>query len=1051
MEQPITINPLSREEWFSFSLKNFLIRNWATLLLAFFIFFAVGSRFWDLGARALHHDESLHAVYSFELFEQGTYKHDPLMHGPALFHLSALGFFLFGASDFTSRLLPAILGILVVWAPWKFRDALGTKGALMTSALLLISPTMLYYSRFIRHDIFFAAWTVMIVYGMWKYLDEGKDFHLYLMIAGWALAFSQKEVSFLLAMVFWLFWAALLAYHYWRVQGRMALREMREWHLLVMFGGLLLPFTSALILHLLDMDPTGGYNEATYKSIAFIQEAGTLSIVLLIIGAAAASFLWNWKKVLISLAIFYTIFVLFHTTLLTWPFGIGSGLVGALGYWIEQHDVQRGDQPWYYYLLLTPLYEFLPLLIGVAGSFIYLWRKEHGLVAPGRKAKVYHLNAKALWPIFNLWWFISVFIILSYAGEKMPWLLTHIALPLAFLGGWVLGKLLDNVDWSLAATREGAAFSTLFTLILLAFFSLFAMVFLNQWPFAGTDEESLQLSARWLLSVILLVAASWGATRLSKRVGQTTTRQLGVLTFSALLALATIRFAIIGSFINGDIPNEPMIYTQSSPDVTMVMRQIEMISAQMEGGKELKVAYDSSTSWPFQWYLRDYPNKFYFGGNPDSYADAIRDAAIVLSGPEHSNDQKVRQLLPNYIRHSYSMRPNFPEDYKNLRQVKEAQPDPNNPDNVIWSSTGDISDNPFNLLANAWRIGQAEEARADFLDFLLNRRMAKPLGDYPMWMYVKPEVAAEVWQYGVNVTALDPELIRDPFAEVIVEKSPAITIGQADDFSSPKNVAVLPGGTLAIADSTNHRIRLMSLDGSLINEWGSFGAQPGQFNEPWGIASAPDGTIYVADTWNHRIQHLDQEGNVLHVWGSNADTGGELGEEGAFYGPRDVAIDPDGNVYVTDTGNKRIQKFDAAGNFLEQFGGNGGAPGQFAEPVGIAIAPDGTIYVADTWNRRIQSFAPDFTPLRQMSVRAWDGQSITNKPYITASNERIWVTDPERSRIIELNTEGDPQQVWGLFGSGQTGLNLPLGIAFDGQLLWIADSENQRIVGYEVQ
>ena len=106
--------------------------------------------------------------------------------------------------------------------------------------------------------------------------------------------------------------------------------------------------------------------------------------------------------------------------------------------------------------------------------------------------------------------------------------------------------------------------------------------------------------------------------------------------------------------------------------------------------------------------------------------------------------------------------------------------------------------------------------------------------------------------------------------------------------------------------------------------WGRKGAGDGQFNEPWGIAVAPDGSVYVADTWNHRIQKFSADGAFISRWGNVGDAKGSA-DSGAneFWGPRSVAIGPDGSVYVADTGNKRIQVFDPDGHFERMFGGEG--------------------------------------------------------------------------------------------------------------------------------
>ena len=109
---------------------------------------------------------------------------------------------------------------------------------------------------------------------------------------------------------------------------------------------------------------------------------------------------------------------------------------------------------------------------------------------------------------------------------------------------------------------------------------------------------------------------------------------------------------------------------------------------------------------------------------------------------------------------------------------------------------------------------------------------------------------------------------------------------------------------------------------------------------PNGIAIGDDGNVYVADTWNHRIQVFSPDGAYLNGWGSFFDAQDDpvqaAANGGQFYGPRGLAFH-NGELYVTDTGNKRVLVFDAQGNPLRQFGGLGSGPANLNEPVGIAI------------------------------------------------------------------------------------------------------------------
>ena len=94
--------------------------NWETAAYAAILAAAFALRFWDLGSRALHHDESIHAQWSWGLL-QGNYNHSPVFHGPLYYHVQGLVFFLFGTTDYTSRVSAALFGTLLVALPLLLR------------------------------------------------------------------------------------------------------------------------------------------------------------------------------------------------------------------------------------------------------------------------------------------------------------------------------------------------------------------------------------------------------------------------------------------------------------------------------------------------------------------------------------------------------------------------------------------------------------------------------------------------------------------------------------------------------------------------------------------------------------------------------------------------------------------------------------------------------------------------------------------------------------------------------------------------------------------
>jgi DNA-binding beta-propeller fold protein YncE len=147
--------------------------------------------------------------------------------------------------------------------------------------------------------------------------------------------------------------------------------------------------------------------------------------------------------------------------------------------------------------------------------------------------------------------------------------------------------------------------------------------------------------------------------------------------------------------------------------------------------------------------------------------------------------------------------------------------------------------------------------------------------------------------------------------------------------------------------------------------WGSEGAEPGQFQSPHGIAVGPDGFIYVADSGNHRIQKWTADGQFVAAWGRQSTIETEGGVVQGFNEPWDVAVGG-ADVYVADTWNHRVQRLDAEGKLVDAWGlfgqygpGDAGGQGALYGPRGIVLGPDGRVYVADTGNKRVQVFDPD--------------------------------------------------------------------------------------------
>ena len=999
--------------------------GWMLVALAIVLVAAI-TRLWDLGARSYNHDEAIHAWESWKLYTGQGYIHNPTYHGPFLYHITALMYFLFGTSDYTGRLAPALFSIASVIAIFYLRPWLGRRGSLVAAALAVISPALLYYGRFIRHDVFSVFFTLLMFLGILNYLKTRRDWYLYLLVLGMALYFSNMETAFIQTFAFWSFLALFFVVQLVRNPGK-SWREFPTFDLLMVMGTLVLPLTSPLAIKAVGAilkDPA--FDPVQYAPANIIRSGIIWGIFM--VASVVVGLWWDRKRWLTAAGIFYAIYIVLFTTFFTNGQGFATGQVGSLGYWLSQQGVRRGGQPWFYYLILMPLYEYLPLIFGIIGGAFFLFRRrgahnaEDALPATGEPSPTGMDYGVPFVPMV-MWWAVVNFIVFSWGGEKMPWLLTHLTLPFIVLTGW-FADYLFNVDWRAAFQRDRA-----WTVVLMPMIVVALVGALSTHPFRGTSTADLNSTMAWMGSFALLLIAGVPFVRLGSDLGWRKTGHIAMVLVFAFLTIFTIHNSWMAVYQNGDVAVETLIYAQGTPDEPQVMKELETMSRRLTGGeKDLKVAYDDESSWPFVWYFRDWPNAQFYGKTPSGPLDAD----VVIVGPD--NEAGVKPFLGNnYYRREYRLIWWPLEDYKSLTPAKVWQ--------EITTPQG---------LQSLWNI-------------IMYRKYDAPLAQWPLVnkfiMYVRKDVAAQMWDYGPETLTATSDQAQAPADDYITHYQ-NLTARQAwgtagtapNQLQEPKGVAIDAQGRIYVADSGNNRIEVLDANGAPVATWGSQGTGPGQFQEPWGVAVAPDGTVYVADTWNHRIEKFDSQGKFLAQWGAYGTTDGRAqSPDNILWGPRGVAVDSQGNVWVTDTGNKRVIKYDPNGKVLGQYGGIGAGDGQFMEPVGIAIDGQGNIYVADTWNHRVQVFDSNFTFLRQWPVEGWDSQSVVNKPYIAVDGSgNVYVTDPEAYRVIKYSPDGKVLAVWGKHGTDLGSFDLPTGIAVDtvGRVL-VGDSANSRVMAFD--
>ncbi len=413
---------------------------------------------------------------------------------------------------------------------------------------------------------------------------------------------------------------------------------------------------------------------------------GYVISLAVILGALCISvyvgLIWRWKTWLICAGIFFLIWAAFHTsffgafvshgsvcqaadvgglfqTLCSQFGGLYTGAWQGLAYWIPQHEVSRANQPWFYYIMVGSVYEFLPFLFGSAGVFYYL-----------RKADLLGLMLS--------FWAVSSFILYSIAGERMPWLVVNFAVPFILLTGKFVGDIVEGL--SLKKVLK----PLLVAMFLLVPVGITAGVYLLQ---AYLAEQGLSSWERALPVLVVVSALGVLSALLLNRSSAVLTLKAAGLGIGVLLLAFSAFVAFRANYSYNDSPVELIVYSQGSQDLvrTAALLQSDVITGEQNGQV---VGVDYEVWYPFNWYVRqeekDGALKFQcFKKEGDSgyqsYCNPIEEepalTALLLSIPHGNRYQShLQQLEREGPLHNLIW---FPELYR--------RPDENRPEETIFT------------------------------------------------------------------------------------------------------------------------------------------------------------------------------------------------------------------------------------------------------------------------------------------------------------------------------------------------------------------------------
>jgi uncharacterized protein (TIGR03663 family) len=594
-----TITPQSPDHTQPNALLSYFNRTeW--LLYSSFLVAGVLLRWLMLDMRPYHHDESLHGMYGRYFYDwpnSNFYRYDPMLHGPMLYNCMRFIYASFGDSLWAARTPVCIMGTAFMLVPLLFRDLFSKTSLLVLTAFIALSPTLVYWSRFLREDYWVVTGMLLCVYGFLKATPSTKAFWVFF---GLSIQWCTKENVFVTLAIF--------------------------------IGYLVFEFAFRFVVHNNEQD------SFVYRIVRYISRHPWTTCW----GFILAFLMYCW----------------FYSAGFRFPDGIVDGLGGkGFEYWMKHHDMERIEGPFNFHTYVLGWYELPFFLAFLTHLVLFYWRTRVEFKLAGALsilalllavAFTYNADLRATWKFFKLkdyydlvglfillfhapivtihhllrreyglgacaYFFSATYFVYSYLGEKVPWLSIY---PLIFGLPYLTLFFQHYFQRHPVPYKRYPVDRAL--LILGSLLILIGMIFIFEEKIAAVSLTSFFESPNFVENRDFL----WlGALLISCALCSTMGRYLGTFNCGRALTVFAIAFMLRASiqtnFLYAGKDNEYLSQVHTTYEIADFARRVVDDVLYERPAYRPKVLVTGDATWPLTWYFRHLPNEYRFSATPE--------------------------------------------------------------------------------------------------------------------------------------------------------------------------------------------------------------------------------------------------------------------------------------------------------------------------------------------------------------------------------------------------------------------------------------------------